>query len=77
VGASGAHVIGPEGAHGEGRQRSFPINLAYIDSDFTTPHPSDNFDTAYMNAFFNHAYEKARHGYPWQKTPPLLAGRGK
>jgi predicted patatin/cPLA2 family phospholipase len=49
-------------------------NLAYIDRDFTTPHPSDNFDTAYMNALFNYGYEKALQGYPWKKTPPLLAG---
>jgi predicted acylesterase/phospholipase RssA len=49
-------------------------NLAYIESDFTTPHPAKTFDTTYMNALFNYAYQKSRHGYPWQKIPPVLAG---
>ena len=49
-------------------------NLAYIDSDFTVPHPTANFDQAYMNALFDYGYQKARRGYPWRKTPPLLMG---
>jgi hypothetical protein len=49
-------------------------NLAYIERDFTTPHPTANFDPAYMNALFDYGYQKARRGYPWQKTPPVLAG---
>jgi hypothetical protein len=49
-------------------------NLAYIEPDFATPHPSGNFDPAYMNALFDYGYQKARRGYPWRKTPPLLAG---
>ena len=53
---------------------SVDYNLAYIDHDFTTPHPSADFDRTYMNALFDYGYQKARRGYPWQKTPPLLAG---
>ena len=54
---------------------SVDYNLAYIESDFTTPHPTRKFQQqAYMNALFNYAYQKARQGYPWRKTPPLLAG---
>ena len=49
-------------------------NLAYIDSDFTLPHPSENFDRTYMNALFDYGYAKAQKGYPWRKSPPLLAG---
>jgi hypothetical protein len=49
-------------------------NLAYIGSDFTVPHPTANFDKAYMNALFDYGYRKARGGYPWLKTPPLLMG---
>jgi hypothetical protein len=47
-------------------------NLAYIESDFSVPHPSTNFDTAYMNALFDYGYRKARGGYPWRKSPPIL-----
>jgi predicted patatin/cPLA2 family phospholipase len=48
-------------------------NLAYIGRDFSTPHPGD-FDKAYMNALFDYGYQQARHGYPWRKVPPILAG---
>jgi hypothetical protein len=48
-------------------------NLAYIDSDFTTKHPAENFDKTYMNALFDYAYREARRGYPWRKVPPDLA----
>src|SRR5262245_34675568 len=48
-------------------------NLAYIGSDFTAPHAGE-FDKAYMNALFDYAYQQARHGYPWRKIPPVLAG---
>ena len=44
-------------------------NLAYIPADFTTPH-TEQFDTTYMRSLFDYAFEKARHGYPWQKYPP-------
>jgi predicted acylesterase/phospholipase RssA len=53
---------------------SVDYNLAYIESDFAMPHPKGNFDSAYMNALFDYGYEKARRGYPWRKTPPLLDG---
>ena len=44
-------------------------NLAYISTDFTTRR-NERFETAYMRSLFDYAYEKARHGYPWQKYPP-------
>jgi hypothetical protein len=53
---------------------SVDYNLAYIESDFTTPHPRENFDSAYMNALFDYGYQKARRGYPWRKLPPVLVG---
>jgi hypothetical protein len=53
---------------------SVDYNLAFIDTDFATPHPAADFDTAYMNAVFDYGYQKARRGYPWRKTPPLLEG---
>ena len=46
-------------------------NLAYIGSDFSTPHTGE-FDRAYMNSLFDYAYQKARRGYPWRKIPPIL-----
>ena len=49
-------------------------NLAYIGSDFSAPHAGD-FDKAYMNALFDYAYQQARQGYKWHKTPPLLGGQ--
>jgi predicted patatin/cPLA2 family phospholipase len=48
-------------------------NLAYIGSDFSAPRAGE-FDKAYMNALFDYAYQQARHGYPWLKVPPILAG---
>jgi predicted acylesterase/phospholipase RssA len=48
-------------------------NLAYIGSDFSTPHTSQ-FDKVYMNALFDYAYQQAKRGYPWQKVPPVLVG---
>ncbi|HEY4075550.1 MAG TPA: patatin-like phospholipase family protein [Rhizomicrobium sp.] len=47
------------------------FNLALIGDDFTTLHAAD-FDKTYMNALFDYAYQKARHGYPWMKTPSIL-----
>jgi hypothetical protein len=47
------------------------FNLAYIDDDFTEPHPIQ-FDRDYMNKLFNYARAKAvsKNGYPWAKGPP-------
>jgi hypothetical protein len=51
------------------------FNLAYIDPGFATPR-AENFDPGYMRALFEHAYERARRGYPWSKGhPALLAAR--
>jgi len=47
-------------------------NLAYIGTDFTTPHPKEEFNQAYMNALYDYSYQKARAGYPWSKKPPYL-----
>jgi hypothetical protein len=47
-------------------------NLAYIDSDFSAPQARD-FDKVYMNALFDYAYQQARRGYSWKKTPPVFA----
>jgi len=44
-------------------------NLAYIGPEFDAPHP-DEFDTGYMQALFDYAYDLARDGYPWKKHPP-------
>jgi predicted acylesterase/phospholipase RssA len=47
------------------------FNLAYIDAEFSAPHPAD-FDTTYMQALFDYGYKQALAGYPWRKLPPLL-----
>jgi hypothetical protein len=46
-------------------------NLAYIGTDFSAPRAGD-FDKAYMTALYDYGYQQARHGYPWQKVPPML-----
>src|SRR5262249_7629106 len=46
-------------------------NLAYIEPDF--PYVKhEKFDPQYMNALFDSAYAKGRHGFPWRKAPPIL-----
>jgi hypothetical protein len=44
-------------------------NLAYIPKDFPVKAKSE-FDTAYMNQLFDYAYNLAKAGYPWSKSPP-------
>ena len=51
-------------------------NLAFIDTDFRTPHPSSDFDRAYMQSLFDYGYQRGRNGYPWRKVPPLLEASG-
>ena len=46
-------------------------NLTYIETDFPNV-KHEKFDPAYMNALFNHAYAKGRHGFSWHKAPPIL-----
>ena len=46
-------------------------NLAYIGKDFNAEHKED-FDSAFMRALFDYAYNKAVGGYPWEKAPPVL-----
>jgi hypothetical protein len=47
------------------------FNLAFIGPEFDMEHKVD-FDTGYMRALFDYAYQLAREGYPWQKAPPNL-----
>lgn len=49
-------------------------NLAFIGSDFNTPHAAD-FDQAYMQALFDYGYQQGRAGYDWKKTPPGMPGQ--
>lgn len=46
-------------------------NLAFIGSDFTTPH-LEEFDPVFMNALYEYGYQQARNGYKWHKQPPAL-----
>jgi hypothetical protein len=55
------------------RSEDIDFNLAYIGKDFSAPH-SDEFDTAFMKALFDYAYQQGRQGYQWKKVPPLLVG---
>ncbi len=48
------------------------FNLAIIPPDFDFEH-REEFDTAYMRALFDRAYEMAIKGYPWMKQPPGFA----
>jgi hypothetical protein len=45
------------------------FNLAFIGEDFTVEH-TENFDTRYMRALFDYAYQQARSGYHWSKGHP-------
>jgi Patatin-like phospholipase len=51
-------------------------NLAYIGADFNAAH-KEPFDQAYMRALFDYGYQRARRGYSWSKTPPILETAGK
>ena len=44
-------------------------NLAFIPSEFEATH-KEEFDTEYMKALFEFAYEHARTGYDWADVPP-------
>jgi len=43
--------------------------LAYVPSDFEFK-STEMFDSKYMQALFEYAYEKAKRGYPWESSPP-------
>ena len=45
-------------------------NLAYIGRDFNQKLPAP-FDQPYMRALYDYGYQRARHGYPWAKQPPI------
>jgi len=54
------------------QQDKIDFNLAYIGPEFTMVH-KEEFDTAYMRALYDYAYQLARKGYPWVKVPPGMA----
>lgn len=45
-------------------------NLAYIGRDFDMALP-EPFDTGYMRALFDYAYQRSLPGYVWTKKPPI------
>lgn len=47
------------------------FNLAYIPAEFTKQSQKE-FDSEYMQALYNLAYERAKAGYDWEKSPPEL-----
>ena len=49
-------------------------NLAYIGSDFKAQH-REEFDSQYMRQLYDHAFDKAVNGYPWDKLPPGYKAR--
>ena len=57
------------------RRDGVDYNLAYIGDDFSAPRAGD-FDKVYMNALFDYAYERARRGYAWRKSPLLGGAEG-
>lgn len=48
------------------------FNLAFIGPDFRVPH-KEEFDTEYMRALYQYAYDQAVNGYPWLDHPPGLS----
>ncbi len=48
------------------------FNLAFIPASFNAPH-KEEFDTEYMRALYDAAYQMALKGYPWAKVPPGFA----
>jgi hypothetical protein len=48
---------------------SIDYNLAFIPSTFDAIHRED-FDTQYMRALYDTAYQLAEKGYSWHKHPP-------
>ena len=53
----------------EATRDGLDFNLAYIPGDFREQ-PKETFDTEYMRALYNAAFELAKEGYPWRKVPP-------
>jgi len=47
--------------------------LAYVPPEFKHER-KEMFDPEYMRALFNFAYERAKNGYPWEKSPPGFTG---
>ncbi len=45
-------------------------NLGYIGQDFNEVLPQA-FDSGYMRALFDYAYQRSQRGYPWAKKPPI------
>jgi len=58
------------------RRDRVDYRLAYIPASFQTPHTKD-FDTPYMKALYELAYDTAARGEEWETHPPvLLSGEG-
>ena len=53
----------------ESKRDGVNFNLAYIPKTFNAPH-EEEFDTEYMQALFQTAYDMASKDYPWAKKPP-------
>jgi predicted patatin/cPLA2 family phospholipase len=51
------------------KRDDMPFYLAYIPSSFDL-RPNEQFDPEYMRALFDLAYEEARDGYDWERSPP-------
>ena len=51
------------------KRDDMPFYLSYIPSSFDLT-PNEVFDPAYMRALFDLAYEQARDGVDWERSPP-------
>lgn len=50
----------------------FDFNFAYISSDFDPGTSPEGFNPEFMGKLYQHGYDLAREGYPWEKAPPGL-----
>ena len=51
------------------KRDDMPFYLSYIPSSFDLT-PNEQFDPEYMRALFDFAYEQARDGVDWERSPP-------
>ena len=51
------------------KRDGMPFFLAYIPPEFTEE-SDEQFDPVYMRALFDFAYERARNGVDWERSPP-------
>jgi len=50
------------------KSRNWQFNLASVDASFPSP-PDNIFDPGYMQALFEHGYQRGKSGIIWQTTP--------